>query len=61
MLRKLDEIWSGQDGQAITEYAVMLALILVLVIGVVQLVGGRANHVFSTVADDLLHHARESD
>jgi Flp pilus assembly pilin Flp len=41
------------DGQDIAEYAVMLAVILVLVIGTVRLIGGNANNAFSTVANEL--------
>ncbi len=42
--------WQDDEGQDIAEYAVMLAVILVLVIGTIQLVGGNANNVFSQVA-----------
>jgi len=41
-------LWRGDDGQDIAEYAVMLAVILVIVIGTVRLIGGNANNVFST-------------
>ena len=47
MLRKL---WSNDQGQSVAEYAVMLAVILVLVVGTVRLIGGSANNTFSTVA-----------
>jgi Flp pilus assembly pilin Flp len=50
MLRTL---WSNDEGQDIAEYAVMLAVILVLVIGTIRLVGGNANNAFSTVASSL--------
>ena len=43
-------LWSNQDGQDIAEYAVMLAVILVIVVGTVRLVGSNANNVFSSVA-----------
>ena len=43
----------GDEGQDIAEYAVMLAVILVLVIATVRLVGGGANNVFSSVASNL--------
>lgn len=43
----------GDEGQDIAEYAVMLAVILVLVIGTIRLVGGNANNVFSTVASTM--------
>ncbi len=38
------------EAQDIAEYAVMLALILVLVVGTIRLVGSNANNVFSSVA-----------
>ena len=41
------------DGQDIAEYAVMLAVILVIVIGTVRLIGTHANDVFSHVANDI--------
>jgi pilus assembly protein Flp/PilA len=46
MLRRL---WSDEGGQDIAEYAVMLAVILVIVIGTVRLIGSNANTVFSQV------------
>ncbi|HYW39855.1 MAG TPA: hypothetical protein VE957_17215 [Terriglobales bacterium] len=46
-------IWSDEQGQDIAEYAVMLAVILILVIGTVRLIGGNANNVFSSVASSL--------
>jgi len=44
---------SDEQGQDIAEYAVMLAVILVLVIGTVRLIGGNANNVFSGVASSM--------
>jgi Flp pilus assembly pilin Flp len=41
---------ADDDGQDIAEYAVMLAVILVLVVGTVRLIGSHANSVFSSVA-----------
>ena len=46
-------LWSDEQGQDIAEYAVMLAVILVIVIGTVRLIGGNANNVFSTVASSI--------
>jgi Flp pilus assembly pilin Flp len=40
-------------GQDIAEYAVMLAVILVLVVGTVRLIGSNANTVFSNAASSL--------
>jgi len=41
------------QGQDIAEYAVMLALILVISIGTVKLIGGAATNVFSSVANSM--------
>jgi Flp pilus assembly pilin Flp len=46
----LRRLWSEDQGQDIAEYAVMLAVILVLVVGTVQLIGGNANNAFSATA-----------
>jgi Flp pilus assembly pilin Flp len=46
-------LWRNEKGQDIAEYAVMLAVILVLVIGTVRLIGGNANNVFSGVASQI--------
>ena len=45
--------WAAEEGQDIAEYAVMLAVILVLVIGTLRLIGGNANNAFSSVANTL--------
>lgn len=47
LIRKL---WDGDEGQDIAEYAVMLAVILVIVVGTVRLIGSNANNVFSNAA-----------
>jgi Flp pilus assembly pilin Flp len=49
----LQELWSNQEGQDIAEYAVMLAVILVLAVGTIRLVGSNANNVFSSVASSV--------
>jgi Flp pilus assembly pilin Flp len=46
-------LWRNEDGQDIAEYAVMLAVILVIVIGTVRLIGTNANNVFSSVASTI--------
>ena len=46
-------LWQDDEGQDIAEYAVMLAVILVLVIGTVRLIGTNANTVFSNVASSI--------
>jgi len=46
-------IWSEEQGQDIAEYAVMLAVILVLVAGTIRLIGGNANNAFSATASSI--------
>jgi len=46
-------IWSEDAGQDIAEYAVMLAVILVLVVGTIRLIGSNANNAFSSVASSI--------
>jgi Flp pilus assembly pilin Flp len=46
-------LWCDQKGQDIAEYAVMLAVILVIVVGTVRLIGSNANNVFSSVASSI--------
>jgi len=45
--------WRDEHGQDVAEYAVMLAVILVIVIGTVRLIGSNANNVFSSVASSI--------
>ena len=49
MQKFLHQLWSEEQGQDIAEYAVMLAVILVIVIGTVRLIGYNSNTVFSQV------------
>lgn len=53
MTRFLQRLWSEDEGQDIAEYAVMLAVILVIVVGTVRLIGGNSNNVFSNVASSI--------
>jgi Flp pilus assembly pilin Flp len=46
-------LWSEDKAQDIAEYAVMLAVILVIVVGTIRLIGGNANNVFSSVASSI--------
>jgi Flp pilus assembly pilin Flp len=52
MQNLLSLVWS-EDGQDIAEYAVMLAVILVIVVGTIRLVGSNANNAFSSVASSI--------
>ncbi len=53
MNKFLQILWGDEQGQDIAEYAVMLAVILVLVVGTIRLVGSNANNVFSSVASSV--------
>ena len=53
MTALISRFWIEDDGQDIAEYAVMLAVILVLVVGTIRLVGSNANNAFSSVASSL--------
>jgi Flp pilus assembly pilin Flp len=47
------DLWNDDSGQDIAEYAVMLAVILVIVVGTVRLIGSNANNVFSSVGSSI--------
>ena len=49
MTKCLEQLWNDENGQDIAEYAVMLAVILVIVVGTIRLIGSNANTVFSQV------------
>ncbi len=53
MVDLMRRIWSEDQGQDIAEYAVMLAVILVLVVGTIRLIGSNANNAFSAVASSI--------
>ena len=53
MFTALQRLWFDDSGQDIAEYAVMLAVILVLVVGTVRLIGSNANTAFSEAASSV--------
>ena len=53
MATVLRRLWKEEEGQDIAEYAVMLAVILVIVVGTVRLVGSNSNNVFSSVSSTM--------
>jgi Flp pilus assembly pilin Flp len=53
MTNMLQTLWTEDQGQDIAEYAVMLAVILVIVVGTIRLIGSNSNNVFSSVASSL--------
>ena len=53
MRNLLWKLWVEEEAQDIAEYAVMLAVILVLVIGTIRLIGSNATNVFSNTASSI--------
>jgi Flp pilus assembly pilin Flp len=53
MVQLMKRLWFEEQGQDIAEYAVMLAVILVLVVGTIRLIGTNSNNVFSSVASSI--------
>jgi Flp pilus assembly pilin Flp len=53
LMQTARRLWSEEQGQDIAEYAVMLAVILVIVVGTIRLIGSNANSVFSNVASSI--------
>ena len=53
MIEIIRQLCADEQGQDVAEYAVMLAVILVIVIGTVRLIGGNANNVFSQVSSQM--------
>ncbi len=53
MVNTLKSLWKDERGQDIAEYAVMLAVILVIVVGTIRLIGSNANTVFSQVGSSI--------
>jgi Flp pilus assembly pilin Flp len=53
MQNLLHRLLVDDQGQDIAEYAVMLAVILLLVVGTIRLIGTNANSTFSNVASTL--------
>jgi len=49
----MKQLLFSDEAQDMAEYAVLLAVILIIVVGAIQLVGSNANTVFSNVASSL--------
>ena len=45
----LKTCWFGEEGQDVAEYAMMLAVVLVIVLSTVRLIGSNSGNVFSQV------------
>lgn len=53
MSKRFHSLWREDEGQDIAEYAVMLAVTLIIVVGTIRLIGGNSNNVFSSVASSV--------
>jgi Flp pilus assembly pilin Flp len=53
MLDSLKTLWQDDSAQDIAEYALLLAVILVIVISVVTAIGTNANTIFKNAGDKL--------
>jgi pilus assembly protein Flp/PilA len=53
LTQKLRRFLTSEDGPTAVEYAVMLALIVVVCLGAIQTIGTRANTTFTSVATAL--------
>jgi Flp pilus assembly pilin Flp len=49
----LNKLWRDSEGQDVAEYAIMLAVVLVIVTGMVRLIGTDASAVFSQVGSSV--------
>ncbi len=53
MKRFLNQFWQDQSGQALTEYALILAVIAVGVLGVMVALGDQIQEVFVSITQSL--------
>ena len=53
MAKFFHQFWFDERGQDVAEYAVMLAVVLVIVVGTIRLIGANANNVFSSVSSSI--------
>lgn len=49
----LNKLWRDSEGQDVAEYAIMLAVVLVIVTGMVRLIGTNASAVFLQVGSSI--------
>jgi Flp pilus assembly pilin Flp len=52
-VKKFFQFWSDERGQDVAEYAIMLAVVLVIVLGTVRLIGSNSSTIFSEVGSAL--------
>jgi Flp pilus assembly pilin Flp len=47
------KLWFEDYGQDVAEYAVMLAVVLIIVMGTIRLIGTNSSNVFSSVGSSI--------
>ncbi len=53
VMNRVKSFWVSEDGPTATEYAVMLALIIIVALGAITLLGNKVSDIFSNVEDSL--------
>ncbi len=53
MIQKLIRLWSSEDGPTAVEYAVMLALIVIVCLAAIRTVGTNAKTTFTNVGNSI--------
>ena len=53
VMNRVKSFWISEDGPTATEYAVMLALIIIVALGAITLLGNKVSDIFSNVEDSL--------
>lgn len=49
----MNNLWRNESGQDVAEYAVLLAVVLAIAIGLVRLIGSNAGTVFSQIGSKI--------
>lgn len=53
MVELIATFWNDDAGQDVSEYAVMLSVMLVVVVATVKLIGGKSNNIFSAIGSTI--------
>lgn len=53
MSRLLKMLWNEEEGQDLTEYALILVLVSLVALGTIRVIGSVVNNTFSTAASNL--------
>ncbi len=53
LMNRVKSFWISEDGPTATEYAVMLALIIIVALGAITLLGDKVSDIFTNVEGSL--------